>query len=95
MGAACYLAGMDAPSREKAFLLAGELRRQGISCEVDLMERSVKSQFKYADKTGAKFVAVLGERELEEGAAEVKDMRNSSSERVKFEELAKYIQRRM
>ena len=95
MGAACYLAGMDAPSREKAFLLAGELRRQGISCEVDLMERSVKSQFKYADKTGAKFVAVLGERELEEGAAEVKDMRASSSERVKFEELAKYIQRRM
>ena len=95
MGAACYLAGMDAPSREKAFLLAGELRRQGVSCEVDLMERSVKSQFKYADKTGAKFVAVLGERELEEGAAEVKDMRNSSSERVKFEELAKYIQRRM
>ena len=95
MGAACYLAGMDAPSREKAFLLAGELRRQGISCEVDLMERSVKSQFKYADKTGAKFVAVLGERELEEGAAEVKDMQNSSSERVKFEELAKYIQRRM
>ena len=95
MGAACYLARGRVHAREKAFLLAEELRRQGISCEVDLMERSVKSQFKYADKTGAKFVAVLGERELEEGAAEVKDMRNSSSERVKFEELAKYIQRRM
>ena len=95
MGAACYLAGMDAPSREKAFLLAEELRRKGISCEVDLMERSVKSQFKYADKTGARFVAVLGERELAEGAAQVKDMRASSSECVKFEELANYIQRRL
>lgn len=95
MGAACYLAGMDAPSREKAFLLAEELRREGISCEVDLMERSVKSQFKYADKTGARFVAVLGERELAEGAAQVKDMRTSSSECVKFEELANYIQRRL
>ena len=95
MGAACYLAGMDAPSREKAFLLAEELRREGISCEVDLMERSVKSQFKYADKTGARFVAVLGERELAEGAAQVKDMRASSSECVKFEELANYIQRRL
>ena len=95
MGAACYLAGMDAPSREKAFLLADELRREGISCEVDLMERSVKSQFKYADKTGARFVAVLGERELAEGAAQVKDMRASSSECVKFEELANYIQRRL
>lgn len=94
-GVTCYLAGMDAPSREKAFLLAQELRAAGISCEVDLMERSVKAQFKYADKTGAKFVAVLGERELEERAAEVKDMKNSASERVKFEELANYIQRKI
>ena len=94
-GTMCYLAGMDAASREKAFLLAQELRRKGVSCEVDLMERSVKAQFKYADKTGAGFVAVLGERELEEGAAEVKDMRNSASERVKFGELADYIIRRI
>ena len=93
-GVDCYLAGMDASSRERAFLLADELRRQGVSCETDLMERSVKAQFKYADKTGARFVAVLGERELLEGAAEVKDMKTSSSERVKLEELANYIQRR-
>ena len=93
-GAACYLAGMDAPSREQAFLLAQALRAQGISCEVDLMERSVKAQFKYADKTGARFVAVLGEREMAEGAAQVKDMRASSSECVKFGELADYIVRK-
>ena len=93
-GVDCYLAGMDASSRERAFLLANELRRQGVSCETDLMERSVKAQFKYADKTGARYVAVLGERELIEGAAEVKDMKTSSSERVKLEELANYILRR-
>ena len=63
----------------------------GIPCEVDLMDRSVKSQFKYADKTGARFVAVVGESELSAGAAEVKDMRTSSSERVAFEQLAQYI----
>ena len=90
----CYLAGMDAPCREKAFLLAQELRRAGLSCETDLMARSVKAQFKYADKRGARFVAVVGSSELEEGAAEVKDMKNSSSERVKFCELAQYIAKR-
>ncbi len=90
-GVSCYLAGMDEPSRRQAFLLAAQLRRAGVSCEVDLMERSLKAQFKYADKRGARFVAVIGERELEEGAAEVKDMRNSSSERVKFQSLAQYI----
>lgn len=90
-GAVCYLAGMEEKSREKAFLLACELRKAGISCEVDLMDRSVKAQFKYADKTGAHYVAVIGERELEEGEAEVKDLRTSSSERVKFTELAQYF----
>lgn len=94
-GAMCYLAGMDAPSREKAFLLAQKLRGEGIPCETDLMDRSVKAQFKYADKTGARFVAVLGERELAEGAAEVKDLRTSASERVNFGELADYIKRRI
>ena len=93
-GVDCYLAGMDEPSRRKAFLLADELRRAGFACEVDLMDRSVKAQFKYADKTGARFVAVIGENELKEGAAEVKDMQNSSSERVKFGELAQYIEGR-
>ena len=87
----CYLAGMDPASRKKAFLLAEELRGEGISCEVDLMERSLKAQFKYADKLGAEFVAVIGESELEEGAAEVKHMSDSSSERVKFEKMAQYL----
>lgn len=90
----CYLAGMDEPSRTKAFLLAEELRKEGVSCECDLMARSVKAQFKYADKSGARFVAVIGERELQEGKAEVKDMKNSSSERIEFEKLADYCKSR-
>lgn len=92
-GVTCYLAGMDEKSRELAFLLASALRKEGISAEVDLMNRSVKAQFKYADKIGAKYVAVLGEREREEGAAEVKNMRSSASERVKFNELAQYLKK--
>lgn len=90
-GVDCYFAGLDEVSRKKAFLLADSLRKEGFSCETDLMERSLKAQFKYADKLGASFVAVIGESELQEGAAEVKNMRNSQSERVKFDELAEYL----
>lgn len=90
----CYLAGMDDKSREKAFLLANELRRAGVSAETDLMDRSVKAQFKYADKIGARFVAVIGEAELSEETAQVKDMNASSSEQVKFKDLAQYLLRR-
>ncbi|MDE6274147.1 MAG: histidine--tRNA ligase [Clostridiales bacterium] len=92
---AVYLLGMDAQSRKKAYLLATQLRTENISCEVDLMERSVKAQFKYADKLGARFTVVIGESECAAGAAEVKDMKNSSSERVEFARLAQYIKERL
>ncbi len=87
----CYLLGMDDASRKKAFLLAEELRKAGVSCETDLMARSVKAQFKYADKLGARYVVTIGENELAEGAAEVKNMDTSAAARVKFEALAQFM----
>ena len=93
-GVTCYLAGMDDETRKKAFTLATELRRAGISAETDLMDRSLKAQFKYADKKGARFVAVIGEEELAAGEAQVKDLKASSSERVKFEELCTYLKKK-
>ena len=58
---------------------------------MDHMERSVKAQFKYADKLGAKFVAVIGESELADGAMNVKNMSNGESEKVSFENAVAYF----
>ena len=87
-----YIAGMDAECRQKAFALASELRLNGINAEIDLMERSVKAQFKYADKTGAKYVAVIGGNELAEGKANVKCMANGESETVLFSDMVAFFQ---
>ena len=86
-----YLAGMDEPSRKKAFAIAQELRRNGISAEIDLMGRSIKAQFKYAGKTGAKYDAVIGSNELENGVMSVKNMSTSTSETVAFPDAVKYF----
>lgn len=87
-----YIAGMDEQSREKAFEIVTALRNSGITAECDHMERSVKSQFKYADKTGAKYVVVIGESELEKGAATVKNMASGEAEEVAFDGLTTYLQ---
>ena len=87
-----YIAGMDADCRKKAFALAAELRMSGVNAEVDLMERSVKAQFKYADKIGAKYVAVIGGNELAEGKANVKCMANGENESVAFADMVAYFQ---
>ncbi|MBQ7368341.1 MAG: histidine--tRNA ligase [Clostridia bacterium] len=86
-----YLAGMDDKCRQKAFELAARLRASGVSAEIDHMSRSVKAQFKYADKLGAKFVAVIGESELLEGQMSVKNMSNGETEKIAFENAVAYF----
>ena len=86
-----YLAGMDAECRKKAFELAIALRKQGITAEIDHMERSIKAQFKYADKIGAEYVAVIGGNELAEGVMNAKRMSDGVSEKVAFENAVEYF----
>lgn len=86
-----YIAGMDEKTRETAFKLANQLRVNGVSAECDLMERSVKAQFKYADKLGAEYVAVIGENELLSGEVNLKKMSDGTQSAVKFENIYAYL----
>ncbi len=86
-----YIAGMDAPTRSAAFALAGQLRERGVAAECDLMERSLKAQLKYADKTGARYVAVIGGTELEEGAVNLKKMSDGSVTKTAFGDIYNYL----
>lgn len=88
-----YIAGMDENSRSAAIRLASELRGKGISAEVDLMDRSVKAQMKYADKLGAEYVAVIGANELEAQAADIKNMADGSAVTVNFKDFYSYLQK--
>ena len=90
-GITAYFAGMNEEGRKKAFELTAVLRQRGVVAECDHMQRSVKSQFKYANKTGAKYVAVIGESELEKGVATVKNMATGEAEEVPFDGIAEYF----
>lgn len=82
-----YVAGLDETGRQAAFALANELRRAGVSADIDHAARSVKAQFKYAGKAGARYVVVIGSNELESGAYTVKDMATSASTQIKAEDV--------
>lgn len=86
-----YLAGMDGATRAKAFALACELRKSGLCVETDLMERSVKAQFKYADKIGARYVAVIGESELQTGELNVKKMADGTQVKAAFADILNFL----
>lgn len=86
-----YAAGLDGQCRAEAFKIVNFLRSKGISAETDHIGRSVKAQFKYADKIGAKYVAVIGGDELASGEAKIKNMTDGSQRAVKFEDIYSYL----
>lgn len=86
-----YLAGMDDATRLKAFEIVNTLRLKGVRAECDHMSRSVKAQFKYADKTGARFVAVIGESEMESGKCNLKRMCDGEVFSVAFADIYGFL----
>lgn len=84
-----YIAPMGEEESKKAFEIVCKLRAKGITADFDHMGRSIKAQFKYADKIGAKKVAVIGSEELKNNAVKVKDMLSGQEQMVSFDDLVK------
>ena len=86
-----YIAPMGNEEYEKAFSLACELRQAGVSVDFDHMKRGIKSQFKYADKIGAQYVAVIGSEELSQGVVKVKCMADGQETILPFNKLVEFF----
>jgi histidyl-tRNA synthetase len=65
-----FLAVADPSQQRRALALASELRRAGLSAEVDLAGRGLKGQLKHADRIGARRVLILEA----DGTAQLRDM---------------------
>ncbi len=90
-----YIATMGKGAVASANGLASRLRNLGIRAETDLMDRSLKAQMKYADKTNARFVVVIGDNEVESGEISVKDMAGGEPFRTTLTDGAKDIADRL
>jgi histidyl-tRNA synthetase len=86
-----YIAALGEEAALKAAQLRAELHEAGFSAETDVMGRSLKAQMKYADKLGALYTYVLGEKELAQGKAELKDMKTGETETVEICKLTKIL----
>jgi histidyl-tRNA synthetase len=74
-----------------AFRWKMELVAGGVRADMDYEGRSLKSQFRRADRSGAKVVIVLGEEEMRRGAVGYRDMRKGSQEEVSAEEAMRRL----
>lgn len=82
-----YVGSRGEAAAVQAAVLVYRLRQAGVRAEADLAGRSVKAQMKYANKIGARYTMILGEDELAEGQAALKNMETGESEKVAFAEI--------
>ena len=67
------------------------LRKKGFSVESNLMDRSFKAQFKYADKIKAKFVLAIGDDEINENKITIKNMSTGEQIKVWSNDVAEFL----
>ncbi len=72
--------------RKEAIKIATKLRRKGYRVDIELQDRSLSKQMKYANKINAKHVIIIGE-EIKRGAVVVKNMGSGEQREVKLEEI--------
>ena len=83
-----YVAPMGENAALEAMRIVSELRSNGVSSQTDVAGRSLKAQMKFADKIGARFTMVLGDNEIEQGKANLKNMDNGEVTEVELADLA-------
>jgi histidyl-tRNA synthetase len=81
-GKTVFLAALGAKARDQAFSLLQALRQEGIAAEMDFSERSLKAQMSLADRLGADYTVILGDRELETGKANLRRMATGDQQEV-------------
>lgn len=90
---ALYIAALGEQASLEATRLCSELRKLDIRAETDIVGRSLKAQMKYANKLSARYVLLLGDSEIQNDVAQLRNMSDSSQTEVALsaDNIAKLI----
>ena len=83
-----FLIALTADEKKYVTNLVNELRNQGINCDMAYGDRALKGAMKSADKSGARFSAVIGGDEVISGSVALKDMRTGLTKEVRISALS-------
>lgn len=86
-----YVGILGREARAKAYALVDSIRKRGVVVETDYMDRSVKAQMKYANKIGALYTVIIGENELKNNRANVKNMLSGEQGEVDIDKIIEYF----
>lgn len=80
-----FIVALGEKATLKALEIAKDMREEGFSALLDLNQRSARAQMKYADKLGAKFNVVIGDNEVENKIAKLKNMQTGEETEINLD----------
>jgi histidyl-tRNA synthetase len=83
-----YVISLGEVAKKDSFTIVNDLRRSGFVVEQSYGDRGLKGAMKAADKSGARFVIVMGDAEISTGSVELKNMATGESVSVTLSALA-------
>ena len=86
-----FIATIGQTAQTSAFALICNLRKAGLACDMDYLDRSIKAQMKHANKLQARYVAIIGEDEASEGKVMLKNMQDGTQQLIRADEVHNII----
>lgn len=83
--------GIGAAAKARLVRLAGELRGREVAADLAYGDRGLKGSMKAADRSGARFAVVLGDRDIEAGQAQVKDLESGEQHAVPLDDVVPHL----
>ena len=83
-----FIIATEENSRKEATRLLYQLREKGFSADKDYMNRSMKAQFKTADRLNVAYAIIVGEDELSRNAVLIRDMRIGEQTEVALSDVS-------
>lgn len=88
-----YICRVDAGVADGAEALAARLRERGVNAALDITDRKVGDQIKYADKKGIPYVVCVGKEEIGSGRYKLKELLSGEERELSEDELAEQIKK--
>ena len=86
-----YLVPLGEAAKDALVVLFGQLRAAGIRTDLAYGDRALKGAMKGADRSGARWAVVVGDRDLEVGVAQLKDLSNGEQTAVPLSQLLEHL----
>lgn len=88
-----FITPIKEPMLQYAFSIQNKLIREGISCEIDIIDRSLKKSLEQADYRKARIIIIVGERDIQNREVSIRNMKTKETEQVQLDSVLRFVKR--